>query len=721
MTAEHNWSYFRAGGVVQVQLKNTADLLNLASLDQKLWMALAMPTRGVNCDPRTLDWIDTDRDGRIRPPEIIAALAFLDKTLANPGMILEDGDSIPISAFRDETIRLGAKRALSQLGKADADTISVMELELAMNKLSAEVFNGDGIIVAEGDYEHEVGRLIQDIIQHYGSVPDRSGKPGIDRTIVEGFFNELEARVNWFAELEQEPSLAPLGREQTALAFQANEQVRAKIEDFFTRCLWVAFDARADQAANRLETDYIAIAGQLLDANSEDLSRFPLAHIAAGRLLPLDTQLNPTWQKRKQDFVDTAVQSFLGIRPQALSEDQWQVIQKSLLPYATWRGREPLGKLGTWDIQKIKDILSSRSKQALEELLQFDLAMAPEYDSLGEVLKALIYRRDLGKILRNFVNFSDFYRREGAIFQSGTLFIDGRATELCIDVSNPARHLTMASLSGAYLVYCDCQRAGSTSHSIVALMTDGDSDNLMAGRNGVYYDNNGLDWDATITRILANPISLREAFWLPYKKLARFIEEQVAKKAAAAESINSSNHLKLGEAVLAGDKNKTLETTAPKKIDIGTVAAMGVALGSIGTFFGLMFGKFLDLGVLMPFGVILLMLLISGPSIVLAWLKLKSRNLGPILDSNGWAINTVARINVPFASSMTKLRTIPLRTEILLKDPYAEKKKPWKFYGIAALILLIILAWTMGRLDRYLPEKARSEHVFGAEKDTQKP
>ena len=35
---------------------------------------------------------------------------------------------------------------------------------------------------------------------------------------------------------------------------------------------------------------------------------------------------------------------------------------------------------------------------------------------------------------------------------------------------------------------------------IVAAFTAGDSDNLMVGRNGVFYDRKGQDWDATITK-----------------------------------------------------------------------------------------------------------------------------------------------------------------------------------------------------------------------------
>ena len=50
----HSWKFFRAGGFNQVVIGSGADLLNLDQLDQKLWVALACPTTGVEFDKATL-------------------------------------------------------------------------------------------------------------------------------------------------------------------------------------------------------------------------------------------------------------------------------------------------------------------------------------------------------------------------------------------------------------------------------------------------------------------------------------------------------------------------------------------------------------------------------------------------------------------------------------------------------------------------------------------
>ena len=79
----HVWRFFRAGGFDQVRLDSAADLQNLQHLDQKLWVALACPTSGLELDAQTLSLIDTDKDGRVRVPEIIAATQWACRCLKN--------------------------------------------------------------------------------------------------------------------------------------------------------------------------------------------------------------------------------------------------------------------------------------------------------------------------------------------------------------------------------------------------------------------------------------------------------------------------------------------------------------------------------------------------------------------------------------------------------------------------------------------------------------
>ena len=97
----HAWRFFRAGGFNQVVLGSGADLLNLEQLDQKLWVALACPTSGVEFDKNTLALIDTDKDGRIRAPELIAAAKWAAELLKNPDDLLKGSPTLRPSAIND--------------------------------------------------------------------------------------------------------------------------------------------------------------------------------------------------------------------------------------------------------------------------------------------------------------------------------------------------------------------------------------------------------------------------------------------------------------------------------------------------------------------------------------------------------------------------------------------------------------------------------------------
>jgi hypothetical protein len=72
---------------------------------------------------------------------------------------------------------------------------------------------------------------------------------------------------------------------------------------------------------------------------------------------------------------------------------------------------------------------------------------------------------------------------------------------------------------------------------------------------------------------------------------------------------------------------------------------------------------------------------------LIAWLKLRKRNLGPILDANGWAVNALTRVNIPFGAALTSLGQLPPGAERSMSDPYAEKQSVWPRLLLIALIL----------------------------------
>jgi hypothetical protein len=722
MTDKHIWTFFRAGGFDQVKLQSGADLMSLDALDQKLWVALACPTGGLDLDARTLELIDTDKDGRVRASELIAAVKFAGGSLRSPDDLMKGDAILPLAAIDDgtpegKTLLSSARQILTNIGKRDAASIGVEDVADPVRIFADSAFNGDGVITEMSAPDEPTRALIREMIDCLGSVPDRSGKPGVSGEMIDAFFTEAKAYDEWLGKGEADAAAVfPLGREQTAAAHDAIAAARPKVDDYFGRCRLAAFDPRAAQLLNRAQEEYLVIATQDLTLTADEVAGFPLAQVAADRPLPLSGPVNPAHAAALAALAERAVAPLLGPRA-SLTEADWIALSGKIAAYDAWLASKPAQRIEKLGDARIREILRSGLEQQVAAVLAQDKALEAEAASIEQVERLVRYHRDLARLCKNFVSFEEFYEgSRPAIFQSGTLYLDQRACRLCLRVDDPAKHAVMAGLAGAYLAYLDCVRKSSGEKmQIVAAFTAGDRDNLMVGRNGIFYDRQGRDWDASITKIVDNPISLRQAFWSPYKKFVRLLEEQVAKRAAAGESDSTS--VLESAATSTAHVGSSAPPAPPKKIDVGTVAALGVAVGAIGTFItavvGYATGVF-RLGVLATVAAIIgLILIISLPSVVLAYIKLRKRNLGPILDANGWAVNAKAKINVPFGATLSSVARLPAGARRDTTDKYAERGFPWKTTLIVLLLIYLGYRWYHGTFDRLLPERARAAHLLG--------
>ncbi|NOS70204.1 MAG: hypothetical protein HOP33_09765 [Verrucomicrobia bacterium] len=717
----HAWKFFRAGGFDQVKLETGADLMNLDKLDQKLWVALACPTTGLEFCSKTAALIDTDKDGRIRAPELISAVKWAGSMLKNPDDLVKGGNAVEFSSISEATpegkqLLASARQICANLGKKDASAISVSDASDANKIFVNTTFNGDGVIIAESASDDAAKSVIADIAACLGTVNDRSGKAGIDQAKADAFFAECVAFEDWNKKADADKAnILPAG-DATAAAAAAVRAIKTKVDDFFGRCRLAAFDPRAVALLNRKEEEYLAVAAKDMSITAAEIAGFPLAQVGAGKALPLKGAINPAHAAAVAALHANAVKPLLGDKSE-LTEADWTTLLARLGAFECWNAGKAGAAVEKLGIKRVREILSGKAKETIAALIAKDKALEPEATSIANVEKLCRFVRDLHTLCINFVSFKDFYDRgEPAIFQAGTLYLDQRSCELTLPVEDAGKHATMAGLAGTYLAYCDLVRKGtSEKRHIVAAFTDGDSDNLMVGRNGIFYDRKNQDWDATITKIIDNPISIRQAFFAPYKKLVRMIEEQVAKRAAAADAEANAKLASTAEATANADK-KPVE---PKKIDTGTLAAIGLVLTTLLGALGAIFGKILGLAWWqIPLAFLAIILAISLPSVIIAWLKLRRRNLGPILDANGWAVNAKAKVNVPFGRSLTGIAMLPAGSQRDLVDPYAEKKSPWPKIIVVAVFLIIVCAvlnklgyineWTNGRLGDPRPPKPLS-------------
>ncbi|MEO7415044.1 MAG: hypothetical protein ABIZ81_17015 [Opitutaceae bacterium] len=710
-SAGHRWNFFRTGGLDQVSLTTAADLLALDQLDQKLWVALSCPVKGLELDEKTLALIDTDNDGHIRVPEVLAAVKWAAARLRDPADLLRGTDPIPLAAINDTTpegkiLIASARQILLSLDRADAGAVTVAEAADASKILAAKPPIGDGIITLAASDDPGVQALIKDIIATIGGTPMHTGAIGVTAEQIEKFFTEIADYSAW-VEKSAAQNVAVLGAE-TEAAVHALKPVRPKIDDFFGRCRLAAFDARAIAALNRSETEYLAIAAKDLNITAGEVSGFPLARIEANRPLPLRDGVNPAWSPLIAEFVVKTITPILGAGKHELSEAEWQAISTRLAPYEAWLGSKPASAVEKLPLDRVRAILQDKARAGLDALIVRDRELGPQFRGISDVERLARYHRDLRTLLHNFVNFADFYSSDRwATFQAGTLYLDSRSSEFCVRVDAA---LPLAAMGKMYIAYVACTRAGAKPITLAACFTQGDSDYLFVGRHGIFYDRAGNDWYAVITSIVENPISLRQAFWSPYKKFVRMLDEMAAKRAAAADAASNDRLGKVADKAVTATANAaatqavlastpTPPPAPPRKIDVGVVAALGVAVGAIGGALATVGAKLADVHLWQyPLIVLGVMLAISLPAVIIAFLKLRQRTLGPILDANGWAINGRVKINIPFGTTLTQRAMLPAGSHLSRTDPYedkAAKRRRREIFILVVLIGLIVLAWTL--------------------------
>ena len=706
----HRWSFYRAGGVDQVRLEKGADIFNLDQLDKKLWIALSCPTKGLEIDERMLELIDSDSDGHVRPPEILATVEWLREVLQSADGIANGIDGVALANIRKDTdegkaVFASAKHALKSL-KTESVVITVDDI-IEVTKIFAKAkLNGDGIVPAETIEDEAVRAVATEVITCMGGTTDRSGEIGYDKKQLDDFFTACTDFAAWHKAADDDAkNVLPFGKD-TGAAYDAFTAVRTKIDDYFGRCRLAAYDARALAAVNREQEAYIAAAASDLTITADEMAHFPLSMVEAGKPLNLIEALNPAWAVRIDAFRSTCTK-----KKDSLNEKEWADICARFAGYASWLGTQAGDAVASLGIDRVKKILAGKGKDGLQKAIDDDLVVATEFESLVKVEKLTRLHKSFGTLLTNYVSFADFYARKGAIFQAGTLYLDGRTCEMCFNVNDAAKHAKMAPMSNALLAYMKCTRKSGETMEVACAFTDGDDDNLFVGRNGIFYDRAGLDWDATISKIVSNPISIRQAFWAPYKKVLRMIQDMISKRAADADAAAAKN-LAAG-ASSAGAAAAKGATPAKPKVDIGSVAAIGIVVtGALGVFTSLLVA-FLGLGPWIPIGIIGILLAISGPSMFIAFLKLRTRNLGPILDANGWAVNALTRVNIPLGKSMTAMPKIPADANRTLKDPYAPKKSIWP----RVILVLLLLAGTgyvlyrTNLLNKWLPDYVPAHHA----------
>ena len=692
----YKWEFDNIGGSSRVRINSGEAIAHLAELDPKMWTVLSCPVKGLEIDERSLAYMDIDSDGKIRVNDVVATAEWITGALKDADLVLKGADNIDITQLDLENeagkkLHGAARQILDNLGK-EGNVISLADTSDIAAIFAKTRFNGDGVITEASTDDADEKAAVAAAVASLGGVADRSGVQGVNADMIEAFYKTLAEYVAW-----QEAAVeAPFG-DSTDAAIEAYNALDAKVKDFFMRSKLASFSPDSTAALDVQTSRIEAISAENLTGKTDEIATYPIARVTGKAEIDLSEPVNPAWAAQFE-----TLKSVLAADKKVLTEEDWTAIGAQFAAYTAWKGAKAGAAVEALGLDAIKEFIAKDRKAALLDLVAQDSALAEEAANIDMVDRFLHIYRDFYKLLRNFVTLNDFYAKDKnlkAIFQSGRLIIDQRECRFCMKVADMAKHNAEAAASGMFLIYCDCTtKTSSAKLNIVAAVTVGEIGDLVVGKNALYYDEAGEEWDAVITKVIDNPISVGQAFWSPYRRMAKTIENLINKSAADkdAKMIADAN-AKINAApaaVPAAPADGTKPAAAPP-FDIakfaGIFAAIGMAVGMIGTALvslakGVLALKWWQL-ILVFVGI---MLLISGPAMIMAWMKLRRRNIAPLLNANGWAVNASSKISIPFGETLTDVAKFP---KMKLKDPYAkEGLAPWARWIIAILAIAAVAA-----------------------------
>lgn len=688
------------GGSRQLHIESEADLIHLLDLADARWVATSAPVTSFQCDPVFLQFLDTDHNDRIRTDEIRAALRWILQVLKQRLGLMGASDRLQLDDLDTEApegagLRDAAQFILENLGAADRQTLSLAQVRDLQGILANARSNGDGVIPPHAVHNPQTAEFIRAVMTTIGSPPDAGGEAGMTRAHLDRFLDECRARLDWLSagephDPEAARRLRPWGA-QTDRAWNRLAPLRPKIDQFFAQCRLVRYDPRTKEIVTPAMDSWRAIDHDDPQAIAQALRDEPLAPVNPEAILSFDEQLNPAYAEALDSLRLEVLQRALD-RPSLdrLDETQWRQVLDLFEPYRHWAESARGQAVASLDRATLESYLNGPFKEEIGQLIDADLVVADEIARIRSVEKLILYQRWLVEFINNFASFPALYDPARiALFETGTLILDGRELSFCLRVEDRAIHQSIAAHSGLYLLYLEIiggsAEAAQTFQAVAALTAD-TAEGLYVGKHGVFYTTDGQEWDAIVREIVVNPVSLWEAFKAPFKKLGAFFNRQV-------ERISQAQQTRLDQAMA-----QPTTTGALRDLLVGGSIAVA-AIGGSGAYIAKAITDIVHQINWQQFALALLALavLVFAPILVLAWLRLRRRDLTTMLEASGWAINARMYLRGGLGRLFTRRPPLPPGARLYSRDwvRFYERLLADEQFSWRRVMLLVLLGMAL--------------------------
>ena len=697
-------AFRRFGRSYHLNIESAKDLEHVLDLDEAHWVATGAPIDTINCDATFLELLDVDDNGRIMCYELIGAIRWVLDVLKDPAGLDEKRGTLKTDALNvehpdGEKIRLSVRKMLAQLAKPRGRKISLDEVREIKRQVEETPVSEAGVVLEEASEDAEVRAFISDVLSTVGGVPHPSGTDGVNQEKLDRFLEDARATLDWEAraaipEGASQTDIMPLG-EETAAAFAAYAALVDKIDQYFAQCRAVALEPTLAERFGATAAELDAMDLDDPTVISQVLGEAPLATPRAERVLPLIDAVNPHYADALVEVRAKAVAPVLGDAVDTLTESDWERIKGAFAAHADWRDARPAEAVGKLGAETLETYLDERFRSAVAELIAGSVNTAYVLDNIRLTEKLILYQAHLIDFANNFVSFPDLYdEKRRAMFEMGSLVCDGRRFNMAVRVKDRAEHTAVAKTSNLYVMYVLITSRDKTETIEVAIpVTSGGKGNLCVAKRGLFIDVDGLEWDAKVVEIIDNPISLREALVAPFRRVGRALTGKLESITTAAEKKVDVVAAQAVPPVTSGAAPAAAPTPAPEAAKSGGVGAGtllmggGVAVAALGSALAYITKTLAGMALWHVLaGIATAVLIVMIPLSIMAFVKLRRRDLSAILEGSGWAINARMRLTRRQARFFTRRPPYPLLAKGI------QRRLKWVVIAIIVVVLAAVAA-----------------------------
>ncbi|MBM7118467.1 kinesin [Archangium primigenium] len=704
--------YRRYGGSLQVSIPSFEVLTEAIHIPETQWLATACPVEGLNCDRRFLEFLDTDRNGRIRVMEVRAAVETTAKWLKSYQGVNDASDVLVLDALSDEgqKLRAAADTLLDTLKVEDRSRISLAQVRASEQSFRGSGQNGDGI-VAPAFLAEPLRSLALAIMASFPEVKNRAGQPGIDLPTLQRF---REERGVLLGHLSGKDALLAWGPQSVERARRVQE-IRPLLDTYFLQCRLIAAQP---EAVTSLKLEATRVQGALgdLQSLSRVVAELPVAPPEPGGVLRWSRLYRgPAFERLENFRKDVALPITNDLA--TLTDAAWRDMTARADAILAWQARLDASPLRA-QVDALAAVPESQL-DAIEAACRADLALKERLDTVVELERLMLYQRWLLAFANNFISMPDLYQtKRRALMEKGTLILGGRRYRLSVLVKDRAAHSALTSQGTTCTLYVQVVSKEGEQFEVAVPATRGRSTELTVGKRGIFYDVDHREFDAVVTQVVRQPVSLWESMTMPFERIGKFISQKVESLAASGEqSLDASlekSFVQGSEVANAAVAAPATAPTAPKAPPApppsvtgpgGFLAAGGIALAAVGSSLAFIVSQVRSLTLFNVLSAVLLAIaVVMLPSGLLGWLKLRKRNLALLLEGSGWALNDGLKLTRDLAAIITRRPRLPkhatvdrvdvLRSALVsVHEDDEEEPRQWGVWTVVILVAVFALLW----------------------------